>query len=125
MKKLTGKRFEIVVDADKFNVKHFQGICTQLDSLVKRWAYILHNKDSRREHYHIYLDFGDTKVSKCFISLWFDVDSVFVEKLKDNVKVKDYLRYVIHYKAQEPYKHHYEPSEVVANFDFKNLIAAS
>ena len=28
------------------------------NTIIKKWAYVLHNKDNSVPHYHIYLDFG-------------------------------------------------------------------
>lgn len=122
---MVGKKFEIVVDADKSNIESVQKFCSQLDGFIKRWAYILHDKDECRGHYHIYLDFGDTKVSSAMVSWWFDIDAVFIEKLKNNVKPKDFLRYLIHDYENQRSKHQYAPSEIVANFDVKEFIVAS
>ena len=73
------KHYEIVTDADKLNVD-IQKVCME-HTTIKHWAYILHDKDDTRPHYHIYVNFGKCGVrsdkglnnGKEFLS--FDVDS--------------------------------------------------
>ena len=48
------KHCEIVQDADKLKVD-IQATCMKYQS-IKKWAYILHDKDDTRPHYHIYLN---------------------------------------------------------------------
>lgn len=44
------KHYEIVTDADKLNVD-IQKVCME-HTTIKHWAYILHDKDDTRPHYH-------------------------------------------------------------------------
>ena len=48
------RQMEIVTDADKLKVD-IQQTCMQYKT-IKQWAYILHDKDDTRPHYHIYLN---------------------------------------------------------------------
>lgn len=57
------KHYEIVTDADKLKVD-IQKVCME-HKTIKQWAYILHDKDDTRPHYHIYVNFGKAGVDHC------------------------------------------------------------
>ncbi len=54
------KHYEIVTDVDKLKVD-IQKVCME-HKTIKHWAYILHDKDDTRAHYHIYVNFGNAGV---------------------------------------------------------------
>ena len=64
------KQMEIVVDEDKIRVD-IQKVCMERKT-IKKWAYILHDKDDTRNHYHIYLNFGNSSINTV------DVDEIYV-----------------------------------------------
>ena len=49
--KMNLRQMEIVTDQDKLNVD-IQETCMKYKT-IKQWAYILHDKDDTRPHYHI------------------------------------------------------------------------
>ena len=49
------KQYEIVCDVDKLKVD-IQQTCME-HKTIKQWAYINHDKDDTRPHYHIYVNF--------------------------------------------------------------------
>lgn len=57
------RHMEIVQDADKLKVD-IQQTCMQYKT-IKQWAYILHDKDDTRPHYHIYLNFHPSVGKHC------------------------------------------------------------
>ena len=86
------KHYEIVTDEDKLNVD-IQKVCME-HTTIKHWAYILHDKDDTRPHYHIYVNFGKCGVRSDLVANWFGVAENFVNKIKG--KKSDVLLYLIH-----------------------------
>lgn len=109
------KQYEIVTDADKLQVD-IHKVCME-HKTIKQWAYILHDKDNTRPHYHIYINFGNAGIPHDMVARWFCVEENFVEKVKG--KKSDVLLYLIHGNSSQQDKHQYEPSEVISNFDWK------
>lgn len=117
------RQYEIVTDRDKLKVD-IQATCMKYTT-IKQWAYILHDKDDTREHYHIYLNFG-TGVDSKLVAQWFKLgytDENGVEHSGENFisKVKgrkaDILLYLTHENESQKYKHIYDRSEVHSNFN--------
>ena len=117
------RQYEIVTDRDKLKVD-IQATCMKYTT-IKQWAYILHDKDDTREHYHIYLNFG-TGVDSKLVAQWFKLgytDENGVEHTGENFisKVKgrkaDILLYLTHENESQKYKHIYDRSEVHSNFN--------
>ena len=115
------KHYEIVTDEDKLNVD-IQKVCME-HTTIKHWAYILHDKDDTRPHYHIYVNFGKCGVRSDLVANWFGVAENFVSKIKG--KKSDVLLYLIHGQDDQKNKHQYAPSEVIANFDWQTEVANS
>lgn len=100
---------------------------------IKKWAYILHDKDDTDPHYHIYVNFGGKQsVDSALVAKWFKLGYTdedgnektgenFIEKVKG--RGSDVLLYLIHGNDTQQYKHQYSISEVTANFDFSAEIA--
>ena len=88
---------------------------------IKKWAYILHDKDDTEPHYHIYLNFGGTNVKFEEVASWFKVEPNFVSKIKG--RATDALLYLTHGQPDQKNKHQYSPSEVTANFDFESELS--
>ena len=117
------RQYEIVTDRDKLKVD-IQATCMKYKT-IKQWAYILHDKDDTREHYHIYLNFG-TGIDSKLVAQWFklgytDENGVehtgenFIEKVKG--RKADILLYLTHENESQKYKHIYDRSEVHSNFN--------
>lgn len=124
------KHYEIVIDEDKLKVD-IQKTCMEYKT-IKKWAYILHNMDDTRPHYHIYINFGNQTVDSALVAKWFqlayvDKDGVehngenFIERVKG--RATDMVLYLIHGNDSQKHKHQYSPREVFANFDFGTEIA--
>ena len=118
------RQCEIVQDSDKLKVD-IQEICMKYTT-IKQWAYIEHDKDDTRPHYHIYLYFG-TGVDIALIAKWFELGYVdkdgkeqtgenFINKVKGRRKY--ILMYLKHENESQKYKHVYPRDKVIANFDF-------
>lgn len=112
---------EIVTDQDKLKVD-IQATCMKYKT-IKQWAYILHDKDDTRPHYHIYLNFGNSSADTTMVGGWFGVADNFVHKIQG--RKTDMLQYLIHANESQKQKHQYAPTEVVSNFDFMTEIALS
>lgn len=115
------RQCEIVCDVDKMPVDIQQTIMKY--KTIKQWAYIIHDKDDTRPHYHIYLNFGASSVDTEMVGKWFGLADNFVSKVKGR-KV-DMLEYLTHSNESQKNKHQYSPSEVKANFDFETEIEES
>lgn len=116
------RQYEIVQDVDKLKVD-LQATFMKYKT-IKQWAYIVHDKDDTRAHYHIYINFGtgvDSKlVAEWFKLGWTDENGVehtgenFIEKVKG--RKADVLMYLTHENESQKYKHIYDRSEVHSNF---------
>ena len=120
------RQMEIVTDVDKLKVD-LQATFMQYTT-IKKWAYIVHNADDTRPHYHIALHFGGASVDTAQVAKWFNLgftDENGIEHSGENFinKIKgrwtDVLLYLTHANDTQKYKHQYDPSEVIANFDFE------
>lgn len=112
------KQYEIVQNKDLLSVD-IQEVCMKYKT-IKKFAYILHDKDDTRPHYHIYVNFGNNGVSHELVASWFNVPPNFVSKVKG--RTSDVLLYLIHGNESQKHKHQYDPSEVVSNFAFETEI---
>ena len=122
------RQMEIVQDADKLKVD-IQKTCMEYRT-IKQWAYILHDKDDTRPHYHIYLNFG-TSVDTAQVAKWFQLDyekdgksysgEQFINKVKG--RKTDMLLYLTHGNDSQVNKYQYSAEEVHANFDFATEVA--
>ena len=91
---------------------------------IKKYAYILHDKDSDTSpHYHIYLNFGSSGVDSKLVAEWFGLQESQVNKVKG--RSTDMLLYLTHGQPSQKHKYQYSPSEVIANFDFEEEIRKS
>lgn len=108
------RQMEIVTDKDKLNVD-IQSTCMKYKT-IKQWAYILHDKDDTRPHYHIYLNFGNSSCDTAMVASWFEIGENFISKVKG--RKTDMLLYLTHGNDTQKNKHQYAPEEVKANFDF-------
>lgn len=112
------RQMEIVTDKDKLSVD-IQETCMKYKT-IKQWAYILHNKDDTRPHYHIYLNFGTSSCDTKMVAGWFGLAENFISKVKG--RKTDMLLYLTHGNNSQKNKYQYSPSEIVSNFDFKTEI---
>lgn len=126
------RQMEIVMDVDKLKVD-LQATFMKYTT-IKKWAYIKHDKDDTREHYHIGLHFGGASVSTEQVAKWFQLDFTdesgvehtgenFIEKIKG--RWTDYLLYLVHGNDSQKHKHQYSRSEIIANFDVDTEIESS
>lgn len=125
------RQCEIVQDKDKLKVD-IQAVCMKYTT-IKQWAYILHDKDDTRPHYHIYLNFGTSSLDTATIAKWFSLGyekdgkeysgEQFVGKIR--YRKTSALMYLTHENEAQKYKHIYDRSEVTANFDFGSEIDQS
>ena len=124
------RHYEIVQDEDKLKVD-LQATFMKYTT-IKQWAYILHDKDDTRPHYHIYINFGRSSVDSKIVAKWFELgytDENGLEHTGENFINKilsrkaGMLAYLCH--ENEPNKHRYDRSEVKSNFDFGAEIDAA
>lgn len=115
------RQMEIVCNLDHWKVDLQETL--KKYKTIKQWAYIIHDKDDAKPHYHIYLNFGTSSVDTELVAKWFDIPSNFISKVKGR-KV-DQLMYLTHSNESQKNKYQYSPTEVVANFDFELEIEES
>ena len=125
------KMCEISTDVDKLNVD-LQATFMKYTT-IKKWAYIIHDKDDTRPHYHIALHFGGASVDTKQVAEWFKLAYVdengvehsgenFVEKVKCK-RWSGIVTYLVHGQDSQKNKYQYPISEVHANFDIETEIA--
>lgn len=92
---------------------------------AEEWAYILHDKDvdengkKVRPHFHIMIHFKDAKtISR--VSKIFNDKEQYIEAWHSTIN--NGYSYLIHETNNAQKKYHYDPSEVIASFDFKSKI---
>ena len=86
------KQMEIVTDVDKLKVDIQETIMKY--QTIKHWAYIIHDKDDTRPHYHIYLNFGGSSVDTKNVAEWFQVGENFISKVRG--RKTDMYKYLTH-----------------------------
>ena len=104
-------------------VEYFKGDIQEIiksKKTIKKWAYILHDKDDTAPHYHIYLNFGNSGVDTKQVAEWFGLQESQVSRIRG--RSTDMLLYLTHGNDSPQNKHQYPPTEVIANFDFQTEI---
>lgn len=105
---------------------------------IKRWAYIIHDKDVYSEadeadnpdhkagtpkprHFHIVLEMGSNCTEISTIAKWFGIGENYVNFGKGHGAFLDCVEYLTHEseKQQALGKHRYNDNEVIASFDFR------
>lgn len=85
-----------------------------------RWAYIIHNKDSHvAPHVHVILQFKNARHLTAVAKALGDKPQ-YLEQWKGNIN--NGYSYLIHATKDARDKYQYDPKDVVANFDFINLM---
>ena len=125
------KMCEVVTDVDKLKVDLQETFMKY--STIKKWAYIIHDKDDTRPHYHIALHFGGASVDTKQVAEWFKLgytDESGVEhtgeQFVSKVNCKRWpgvVEYLIHGQSSQQHKHQYSIEEVHANFDVGTLLS--
>lgn len=80
---------------------------------IQDWAYIIHDKDETKPHYHIAIRLKNTYDTK-YIAQWFGVSENFISRVKG--RWSDILKYLTH--SNSPDKHQYSDELVISNFDW-------
>lgn len=109
------KQMEIVTDVDKLKVDIQETIMKY--QTIKYWAYIIHDKDDTRPHYHIYLNFGGSSLDTKTVAEWFQLGENFISKVKG--RKSDMYKYLTHSNDSQKFKHQYGWNEVIANFNIQ------
>lgn len=112
---------EIVCHVDKMPVDVQETIKSY--KTIKKWAYIIHDKDDTVPHYHIYLNFGSASINTEMVANWFNIPSNCVNRILG--RKTDMLLYLTHSNDSAKHKFQYDPSDVVANFDLEKEIELS
>ena len=115
------KHYEIVTRPEFLKEK--VGDIIRRYSTIKRYAYILHDKDDAEPHYHIYINFGKSGVESKLVAEWFGLQESQINRVKG--RMTDMLQYLTHSQPSQQNKHQYSPDEVISNFDFLEEIRKS
>ena len=111
----SAKLFEVVLYPESYDMNRI------MDDLgaggIKDWAYIIHDKDGKKEHVHIAIRTTDSRDS-VNVAKWFNLSENAISKVKG--RWKDVLKYLTHKNA--PQKYQYNDDEVISNFDWKKEI---
>lgn len=110
------KLFELMLYPDSFKVVNLDAYLHSLPGL-RDFAYILHDMDGVKEHYHLALRMTDTRNSSN-ICKHFGVPENLISRVKG--RWTDMLKYLTH--ANAPDKHQYDVSLVTSNFDWQKEI---
>lgn len=108
---------------------------------IKRWAYIIHDKDVYSEadeadnpdhkagtpkprHFHIVLELKSNTMEITTIAKWFGIGENYVNFGKGHGAFLDCVEYLTHEseKQQALGKHRYNDNEVIASFDFREAL---
>ena len=108
------KQYEIVINQDRLTVDLQETLMNY--KTIKEWAYILHDKDDTRPHYHIYVNFGGQGCDSALLAKWFEIPENLIEKVKG--RKTDMLLYLTHGNDSQRHKYQYNPADVVSNFAF-------
>lgn len=84
---------------------------------LNQWAFILHDKDDKKPHYHLMLKFKNPVPDNAIIN-HFEIKPNQIEKIKG--KWTDALQYLTHKNAMT--KHQYNESEIISNFDVSQFV---
>ena len=80
---------------------------------IKDWAFILHDRDNVKPHFHIYLDFGNHFIPFLKIASWFRIAPNFVNKVTGSKG--DVLLYFMHFGEGQKSKFQYSINDIVSN----------
>lgn len=92
---------------------------------IKQYAFILHDKDvdenknPKKLHFHVYLNFGSTNVQFKSVAQWFNVAENAVQRIESNKA--SLLQYYLHMNC--PDKQQYSVDQMISNFDVMRYIA--
>ena len=86
------------------------------NTIIKKWAYVLHNKDNSVPHYHIYLDFGVLGLDTKQVAGWFGLEEIFVSKVIG--RHQDVLLYLSNGRKNRKNKYEYVYTGIKSNFSF-------
>ena len=90
---------------------------------LKKYAFIVHDKDTldngqpKKPHFHIVLTFSNATTSDV-IAKTMQVEEQYINKIRTTTKSA--MLYLVH--RNDPNKYQYNPSEVIANFDYVEYV---
>lgn len=119
------KTCEIMQYFKYYDVQEIAVIKSRVESLtnIKKYAIIIHDKDllesgePKGKHFHIVCTFSNMTTSQVVANVM-KVEPQYVSKIKTTTKTA--MLYLVH--RNNPEKFQYEPSEVVANFDYVEYV---
>ena len=115
------KTCEVMQYFEYYDVEEIAVIEDRIKSLtnIKKYAIVIHDKDlldsgqPKKRHFHAVLTFSNATTSE-IVAGTLHVEEQFVNKIKTTTKSA--MLYLVH--RNDPDKYQYEPSCVVANFDY-------
>lgn len=103
---------EICISSEKLTVDldYFLKVAA---NKIEKWAYIIHDKNAAKPHYHIILDFGKNLVKDEVVTDLLKIDRRYI-CTRRAASWNEYLRYLLHTHDYE-----YPATQIVTNLDFK------
>lgn len=124
------RNFEIMTQERYLTKEEIEIALNEIDAKnginhLKEYAYILHNKDAHKDgspitpHWHILIRM-DNSYDSSTIAKRFNVQEIFVNKIKSNFA--NALSYLTHHTSEaiKEGKYQYDDSEVISNYKWKN-----
>jgi len=110
--------FELVLYQEQYEtINDIEHKCKNYDS-IKKYAIILHDKDDKKQHYHVALHFGRSFDSEQLKTM-FDIQENQINKIQG--RWRDVILYLTHRNRKEKYQ--YGINEVVSNFNYEEEIS--
>lgn len=91
-------------------------IHNMLDNKPIQYAYIIHDKDDTEPHIHVMVKLMNSDMTADMVCKWFKDKPQYINIKKSRWENK--LSYLCHRTPEDKDKFQYNPSEVVANFDY-------
>lgn len=114
------RQCELILYYDNETLENAKTLIKQLcetHTPLKQWAFIYHDKDDKKPHYHLMLKFKNPVPDSAIIN-HYKIKTNQIENIKG--KWTDALRYLTHSNA--PNKHQYDESQIVSNFNVSDEI---
>lgn len=105
------KKFHIILIEGEYFIEDVVCFLKQNSERIKRWAYILHDQDGLRPHYHIYI--VCTRYDNAFLEEFFFFCDVTPLKTSE----KQFLEYCLNRLPSQVGRYQYAVSDIVANFN--------
>ncbi len=116
------QRYEIIFELDQFPENILTVLAT--NSEIVTFFYILHDRDVRKPHFHLVVDFGSLALASSKVANWFGVPECNVLPCTSNNKAIN-IRILLHEVEHLKELYRYKAEQIVANFNVINELRYS